>query len=138
MSVSVSFANFIVAALKADAKVNTLVSGRIWDHPPTKREFPYISLGEADFSPDDAECIRTREETLQLDCWTRANGRKWPCKQIMDAVLNVMRDLEGDLAEGYLVGTRIEIARTFNDPDGITVQGVVQVTGLIDEVSDDG
>lgn len=138
MSVSVSFANFIVAALKADATVNDLVAGRIWDHPSTQREFPYISLGEADFSTDDAECIEAREETLQLDCWTRANGRKWPCKQIVDAVVDVMRGLEGELPKGYLVGTRIEIARTFDDPDGLTVHGVVQVTGLIDEVSEDG
>lgn len=138
MSVSVSFQDLIISTLKANLKVSALVADRVYDGPPSKREFPYISLGAGDFSTDDAECINGREETIQLDCWVRANGRKWPCKQLIDAVVNTVRALEGELSGGYLLGTRIEIARTFDDPDGITIQGVVQVTGLIDEEWEDG
>lgn len=133
MSVSVSLQDFIIASLQADTAVSSLVGGRIWDNPPKKPDFPYITLGATDFRIDDADCIDMREETIQIDCWERKGGRKWPCKQIVDAVVNVMRRLEGDLAVGTLVDTRIEIARVLDDPDGITAHGVVQVTAIIEE-----
>ena len=133
MSISVAFQDFIIATLKADPAVSALVADRIYDEPPSTRTFPYISLGPTDFVTDDADCIDAREETIQIDCWTRANGRKWPCKQIVDAVVNALRDETGELAEGALVSLNIELSRVMDDPDGITAHGIVQVTGLIDE-----
>lgn len=133
MSVSVAFQDLLLAKLKADPVVASLVSNRVWDSPPASPVFPYITLGATDFTPTDADCIDMREETVQLDVWTRANGRKWPCKQIVDAVVNVLRRLDGDLTSGALVGVRLELSRVFDDPDGITVHGVVQVTAMIEE-----
>lgn len=133
MSVSVSFQELIIATLKADPAVSSLVGTRVYDGPPKNPTFPYISLGAMDFRTDDADCIVAREETIQIDCWTRNNGRKWPCKQIVDAVVNAMREQSETLSDGVLVGLSIELIRVMNDPDGITVHGVVQVTGLIDE-----
>ncbi len=132
MSVSVSLANFVVDRLKADPTVAGLVGARIWDEPPVDREFPNITLGPNDFTTEDADCIPMREETLQIDCWARSNGRKWPCRQIVDAVVNVLRDVDGDLADGALVETRIDIARVIDDPDGITAHGIVQFTAIIE------
>lgn len=133
MSISVSLANFIVAKLKADPVVASFVGDRIWDEAPADREFPNITLGPTDFTVEDADCIDMREETLQLDIWTNANGRKWPCKQIVDAVVNVLRHAEGDLADGALVDMRITIARVLDDPDGTLAHGVVQATAIIEE-----
>ena len=132
MSVSVSLANFLIASLKADPIVASLVSSRIWDHPPANRDFPYISLGPDDFRVEDADCIPMREQTLQIDCWSRENGKKWPCKEIVDAVVNVLRDIDGELADGALVETRIDLARVIDDPDGITAHGIVQFTAIIE------
>lgn len=133
MSVSVSLADFVVARLKADPVVSGFVGDRIWDEAPADREFPNITLGATDFTVEDADCIDMREETLQLDIWTKANGRKWPCKQIVDAVVNALRHAEGDLAEGALVDMRITIARVLDDPDGTLAHGVVQATAIIEE-----
>lgn len=133
MSVSVSFANFIIDTLLADAAVTSLVGNRIWDHPPSNPEFPYITLGATDFTLTDADCIDMREETIQVDVWSRDDGRKWPCKQIVDAVVKALRHPEGELAEGALVDGRIDIARILNDPDGLTTHGVVQFTVIIEE-----
>lgn len=132
MSVSVGLQDFILAKLKGDAGVSALVGSRIYDGPPATPEFPYISLGASDFTPDDADCIDMREETIQIDCWSRANGRKWPCKQIVDAVVGALRHLDGDLAEGALVDSEIRIARVINDPDGITAHGIVQLAAVIE------
>lgn len=138
MSVSVSFQDLIISTLKADAKVSSLVADRVYDGPPEKPTFPYISMGASDFRTDDAECINSREETIQIDCWVRKNGRKWPCKEVVDAIVGALRNVTGELSNGTLVGLNIELSRVLDDPDGITVHGVVQVTGLIDEEWDNG
>ncbi|KAA9369560.1 DUF3168 domain-containing protein [Ochrobactrum quorumnocens] len=132
MSVSVSLANFVISSLKDDPIVASLVSSRIWDHPPADREFPYISLGPDNFRVEDADCIPMREQTLQIDCWSRENGKKWPCKEIVDSVVNVLRNIDGDLTDGALVETRIDLARVIDDPDGITSHGIVQFTAIIE------
>lgn len=133
MSVSVSFQDFVLSRLTASTSVTGLVGNRIYDGPPASPAFPYISLGPIDIRIVDAECVSSREETLQIDCWTRKNGRKWPCKLIVDAVVNALRNQEGELSDGYLVDVNIELARVIDDSDGITAHGLVQVTGLIDE-----
>lgn len=138
MSVSVAFQDLLLAKLKADPVVSSLVGNRVWDSPPASPEFPYITLGATDFTPTDADCINSREETIQIDCWTRRNGRKWPCKEIVDAIVGALRNATGDLSNGALVGLNIELSRVLDDPDGITAHGVVQVTGLIDEEWADG
>jgi len=76
MSVSVSFQDFVLSRLTASTAVIGLVSDRIYDGPPASPVFPYISLGPTDLRIVDAECVSSREETLQIDCWTRKNGRK--------------------------------------------------------------
>jgi hypothetical protein len=133
MSVSVSLANFIIATLQSDAAVASLVGNRVWDHPPSSPEFPYITLGATDFTPTDADCIDMREETIQVDIWSRDDGRKWPCKQIVDAVVKALRRPEGELVNGDLIAGRIDIARVLDDPDGLTTHGVVQFTAIIEE-----
>ncbi|KAB2743545.1 DUF3168 domain-containing protein [Brucella anthropi] len=132
MSVSVALQDLILARLKADPKVSELVADRIWDGPPPDPGFPYISIGPSDFVPDDADCIDMREETIQIDCWSREQGRKWPCRQIVDAVVNALRHADGDLSNGALVETRINLARVIDDPDGIMAHGIVQFTAIIE------
>lgn len=132
MSVSVALQDFIIAQLLAAPDVTALVGTRIWDRPPVNPEFPYIALGATDFTLDDADCIDMREETVQIDCWSRDNGKKWPCKQIVDAIVKALRHPEGDLTTGALVDGSIDIARLLDDPDGISVHGIVQFTALIE------
>lgn len=134
MSVSLALHDFIIEQLKANEDVAAFVSDRIWDNPPSKPEFPYISLGATDTVRDDADCIRSRDETIQIDVWVREGGRKWPCKEIVDAVVDALLDVEGELQKGALVSLNVGVVRVLDDPDGITVHGVVQVTAMIDEV----
>lgn len=138
MSISVSLQNFIIARLQANLDVVALISDRVWDSPPSNPEFPYISFGASDIVRDDADCIRAREETIQMDIWVRKNGRKWPCKQLVDAVVDALLDADGHLATGNPVSLNIGIVRILDDPDGITAHGVVQVTAIIEEAFHNG
>jgi hypothetical protein len=133
MSVSVSLQDLILAKLQADPGVTAIVADRIVDGPDDSTLFPYISFGPMDFAPDDADCIFGREETVQLDCWSRDQGRKWPCKQLVDAVKSALHEEDADLTSGALVQMRVTLARVLDDPDGITAHGVVQVTATIEE-----
>lgn len=133
MSVSVAFQDVILRLLEESAAVQAIVGDRIYDGVPDDAVFPYISIGPSDYNPDDADCIDGREETIQLDCWSRDDGLKWPCKQLVDAVKSTLHDHDDELTSGALVQMRVTLARVLDDPDRITAHGVVQVTATIEE-----
>ncbi|MBP2459590.1 MULTISPECIES: DUF3168 domain-containing protein [unclassified Rhizobium] len=133
MSVSVAFQDVILRLLKESAAVQAIVGDRIYDGVPDDAVFPYISFGPSDYNPDDADCIDGREEAIQLDCWSRDDGLKWPCKQLVDAVKSALHDHDDELTSGALVQMRVTLARVLDDPDRITAHGVVQVTATIEE-----
>ncbi|MBX8785276.1 DUF3168 domain-containing protein [Ochrobactrum sp. GRS2] len=133
MSVSVSLQDVIFNRLLASQPVTEIVGARIYDGVPEDAEFPYISFGAIDYVPDDADCITGRQETIQIDCWSRAEGRKWPCKALADAVKKALHDTEDDMSNGALVFMRVTMVRVIDDPDGITAHGIVQITAIIEE-----
>ncbi len=133
MSVSVAFQDLVLTKLKAASAVTAIVGARIVDGNDDSLDYPNITFGPSDSTPDDVDCIRGREETLQLDCWTREGGKKWPCRKLVDAVKAALHDADGVLSTGALVLMRVDLVRVFDDPDGITTHGVVQVAGIIEE-----
>jgi hypothetical protein len=60
----------LVARLKADADVNALVAGRVYDSVPTPVTKPYVSLGPFQVLPEQAECSEGVQVFIQLDGWT--------------------------------------------------------------------
>ena len=136
MSASAELQDLIEATLKADAAVAAIVAGRVYDVPPAddRREYPDITMGPTDFTPDDAECIVGRRETMQIDCWTREHGRLRGCRSLVDAVKGALHEASVSLAENALVEMRVVLVRVFRDADGRTGHGVVQVTAMVEEV----
>ncbi|AYD00024.1 DUF3168 domain-containing protein [Neorhizobium sp. NCHU2750] len=132
MSVSVALQDLALSLLRNSGEVTAIVGDRIVDGN-ADLAFPNITLGLSDFQPDDADCIKARQETLQIDCWTQEAGKKWPCRALVDAVKGALHDAEGELASGALVQIVVSLARIIDDPDGITMHGVVQITALIEE-----
>lgn len=135
MSASVSLQDVILAALLADMGVQALVGNRIYDRAPSDPGlvYPHVTFGPSDYVPDDADCITGRIEDVQLDIWSRDQGRKWKCKAIVDAVKAALHDHEADMGDHALVSMRVMLCRVLDDPDGSTVHGVVQVEAVIDE-----
>ena len=136
---SVALQDVILDALKADAAVTALVAQHIWDQAPAempngpKTPYPHITLGPSSYFPDDVECITGRVETVQVDVWSRDQGRKWPCRNIVDAVKRALHGHEADMGADALVGMEVTLCQIMDDPDGITTHGVVQVEALIEE-----
>lgn len=135
MSASEELQDLIEATLRADAAVGAIVGDRIYDQAPPldRRTFPDVTFGPSDYVPENLECLSAREETLQLDCWTRDHGRLASCRALTDAVKVALHNADLTLSTNALVLIQIEQVRVFRDPDGLTGHGVVQVTASVEE-----
>ena len=123
----------IVARLKADAAVTTLVAGRIYDSVPANATFPYITLGPVDVIADDADCLTGLEVAQQIDCWSRAVG--FPeVKKIVDAVRAALHDQESamPLASNGMAFFEHRNTRIVRDPDGLTSHGILGFEAAIE------
>ncbi len=127
-----SLQQLIVARLKAHAGLAALISARVYDQAPKNVALPYISIGPSDVVEDDADCILAATETLQLDVWSEAQDGKREAKLICDQVRAALHDYTAEPAVGALAGMRVVQVRVFDDPDGRTTHGVVQVECLIE------
>lgn len=132
-SPAVELQRAIVGLLEADAALSVHVGARIYDGPPKGAVFPYLSLGASDGVVADALPVTAREETVQIDIWSRRDGSRAEAREITDAVRAALHRAEADLGLHALVDMRVTLWRVFLDPDGLTAHGVVQVTALIEE-----
>lgn len=133
MSVSAELQKAIYDALVADSAVGALIGDRIYDGVPKGAVFPYVSFGPTDSLTDDMECVAGRRETVQLDVWSRDQGKMRPCKEIMDAVKDALHFADLSLAVNALVLIRVDGQRLFMDQDGITAHGVLTVEADLEE-----
>ena len=134
MSISDELQALVYQTLVTDAGVGALVGDRIYDGMPSGRGYPCITFGPSDTLEDDSEGIDGRIETLQLDCWSRDQGRLSPCKKICDAVKAALHKAELELSVNALILIRIDGMRVFRDADGTTAHGVVTVVADLEEL----
>ncbi len=135
MSVSAAFQAAVKAALERDTKVTALVGAAIYDGAPARRVFPSIELGVTTFRPLHLSCTTMREERIQVDVWSRKQGRLAPAKMVTDAVYAVLDAGELTIADPYaLASSEVVLARVIDDPDGITAHGVILFEAEIETV----
>jgi hypothetical protein len=133
-SVSLELQKAIYEALTSDDAVSALVGDRVYDGTPSNQQFPYITFGPNDRILEDLECISASTETLQLDVWSRDQGRLGPCKAVCDAVRNALHLAGLELQVNALVRIRVDRVRVFKDSDGVTAHGVVTIEADLEEV----
>ena len=124
MSVSAAIQRLIIAKLKAAPSLSGV---SLHDYRPPKDGYPAITLGPSDAVLDEAECLRLRTETVQVDCWTRDEHGTRSVRELADKVAAALHRAEGELSTGALVQMRVIGTRAFRDPDGETGHGVVTV-----------
>lgn len=133
-SVSSELQIAIYDALRADADVSSIVDDRIYDGVPSDRKFPYVSFGPSDSVNDHLEGVDATTETMQLDVWSRDQGRLRPCKDLCDAVRVALDLAELDLVVNAAVVVRVQGVRVFLDADGMTAHGVVTVEADLETI----
>lgn len=132
-SPSVELCDLVRQLLLAAPDVAAEVGARVYDIAPSDRTYPDITFGPSDFDrDDDLGDLRGRIETLQLDIWTRDQGRLWKCRALVDHVCAALHRVEASLPTHRFIDMTAQ-GRAFRDPDGITCHGVVTVTAEIGE-----
>lgn len=115
----------IIARLKADATLATLIGSRVYDQPPDGATFPYFTIGEAQFLRDDATCVTGGQVYLTMHAWSRAVG--FPeVKRIADAAVESLHLAPITLPTNHLISIMHRQTRTFRDPDGLTGHAVIE------------
>ncbi len=107
----------------------------VYDGAPDGAEMPYAEWGSVVGRPDKADCIDSREFTLQIDIWERKFSHLSECADLVDQVVDGLDEAVLVLADPYAaVFCNVVLHRTMEDPDGVTAHGVVQVTASVENV----
>lgn len=111
-----------------------ICGGRIYDKPPAlaSRTFPDVTLGDEQTSDDGNSCEDGWEVFTDTHVWSRpTTGSKAEAKSIVAQIVPVI--VQPLTVSGFRVlSARLESTRTFWDPDGLTVHGVISTRYLID------
>jgi predicted DNA-binding protein len=125
--------------LAANAGVMALVD-MVYDKvgpSPWKGKKAYISRGPAYVVDDGAECIDGLEITFQVDVWSQKPNR-WQCDDIVEAVRKALHERDDlQLAENALLQLQVTLSRVIDDPDPLTVHGIIQVTATVERPGGD-
>lgn len=122
-----------MARLKGFGPLAAVIGVRVYDNVPARATYPYVSLGESDIVPADSYLIPARDETCQIDVWSKQHGKKIEAALIVDLVRAAFKDWTTDIGDNALVSVTLGLSRVLRDPDGKTAHGVVQITGRIEE-----
>lgn len=133
MSVSFALQALIYARLTSYAPLTTIIGSRVADKPLSSMAFPCITFGPSDVVTDDYQCIAGRVETIQLDCWSRAQDGFREVKEITDHIKAALHLYQAEPASGALALMRVDMIRVFRDPDGQTSHGVVMVECTLED-----
>jgi len=100
------------------------------DKPTEKTPMPYITMGPSYWNDASVECIEAREVTVQIDVFDRAESK------------GLLEDLTDDVAAALngwadtdaltMHPLRVTLVRVMDDPDGVSVHGVVQVEAMVE------
>ena len=120
----------IVGKLKNDPGVQAVVAQRVYDEVPPNPTFPYISLGDPQVLPDDADCIDGTEIFWQIDGWAR--DPTFPMtKKISKAIVAALHN-QDITVDGYaVIVSELNTTNHLRDPDGITRHCAVSIRFLI-------
>lgn len=106
------------------------LDGRVYDRVTESVDSPYVTLGPSSWIDDSAECIDGREMTLQVDIW--ATGNKGLCEDLTDDVSAALRGW-ADQDALTMHPLRVTMVRVMDDPDGVSVHGVVMVEAMVED-----
>jgi hypothetical protein len=127
--------NAVTKVLKASAAIKALIGNppRLWQDPLQSANWPgaYVTIGEGQKVPDQAECIDGSDCYLDLHVWSRGKGFA-ECKTIAATIWAELEDAALDLAQNRCIELNPDGERYLRDPDGITKHGVVTLRALME------
>ncbi|WCK73133.1 DUF3168 domain-containing protein [Agrobacterium tumefaciens] len=122
----------IHAALVADADVDGVVAGRVFDRVPADAQFPYVHLGEAQEITEDMTCVSAQTIHLTLHAWSREVGFV-EVKNLASAVKDALHRASLSLGTWRLVSLNHRQNRVFRDQDGLTSHAVIELVAYVEK-----
>ena len=120
----------LIVALRADAGLQPLLGGRVYDEPPPRPDYPYLHLGRMQSRPwggasgaDEAEGVET---VVTLTCVSRFGGAE-EAKAVNGAVRACLHDAAPTLVDSRVVTLRCTYADVFRAADWRSTYGVVRL-----------
>ncbi|MFE2017596.1 DUF3168 domain-containing protein [Streptomyces sp. NPDC059499] len=105
----------IMGRLRTDEQLGELVSG-VYDYLPETTPFPYVVVGEATETPDNAHDRYGRQTTVTLHVWSQYHGYA-QAHQIADRVTALLDHQPLTVIGLTHIVTRYEFSQTLTDPE---------------------
>lgn len=123
----------LVAALKADAAVDALLGGRVWDQAPEGAGFPHLLVGRCESRPLDADGGGV-EQALTLTAVSRFAGTE-EAKAISAAVRARLHEATLEADGVRTVSLRVVWSDVARSGDGRRTWAVVRLRAVTEDVA---
>lgn len=121
----------IYNALTGDVTLMAAITG-VYDFVPQDTSYPYVTIGDDDYSWFGTMGVDGGEYTVQIDTWTQIEGRK-QCKDVMKLISNVLHNGSLTITDNYHVSTRLDFQETIKEADAFTYHGTQRYTVILRE-----
>lgn len=105
----------VYARLTADTQLTALITG-VYDYVPEDVAFPYVTIGEAIETPDNALAEFGCQTVVTLHVWTRARGHAKGLR-IAARITELLDHQPLTITGAHHVATRYEFSQTLTDPE---------------------
>ena len=106
------------------------LAGKVFDRATEGLAYPYATLGPSYWSDTSVQCIEAREITLQIDIW-HSQSNKGVLEDLTDDVAAALSGW-ADTSVLTMHPLSVSLVRIMDDPDGVSVHGVVQVEAMVE------
>lgn len=110
------------------------LAGKVFAHAAPNEAHPYAAMGPSDWVRDDAECFRSKTITQQIDIYHDA-ALKGALEDIVDDVSAALEGWE-DTDRLTMHPLTVTFAQITDDPDGMSVHGILTVEAMVEELID--
>ncbi|WP_229713972.1 DUF3168 domain-containing protein [Streptomyces fuscichromogenes] len=101
--------------MAASTELMALVTG-VWDQVPEGAQYPYVVLGEATETPDNAHAVIGRSTSTMLHIWSQHDGYA-EALQILGVIAELFDHQPLDVPGLHHVSTHYEFSQTLTDPE---------------------
>ena len=127
MTASEELQKLLIQTLRGDDAVTLLVGTAVYEEVPKSRPDPCIALGPSDTRNSRLVGVRQRDETVQIDVFSRSGNSLRKTKAIVGAIVDALEETDLEQAGDWgLENLTVELDRVFRVSGG--TRGVVQVT----------
>ena len=124
----------VLAALKENAGVTSLVSNRIYDEPPQDAVFPYLRFNTIQPNAFDTDTAQGALVDISLEAHSRSASGRVEATQIAEAVQAALHRQEASVSiAGYtLVELIFEAISVTRDSEGRGFTAVISLQAMLD------